>query len=145
MFLRVFVLRSGLVLLWLATAAAVHAVNPAMPTIPTNIFLVTDYGAIGDGAKDNATNIQNTINAAKAAGGGIIEIPAGNFLSGPITLFSRMNLRVDAGGTLRMLPLGTYPSAGTNGVTFISTTRAEDVELSGWGTIDGQGAAWWDA
>jgi polygalacturonase len=133
------------ILIGLTPAARVRAVNPAMPTIPTKVFLVTDYGAVGDGVKDNATNIQKTINAAKAAGGGIVEIPTGTFLSGPITLFSRMNLQVDAGGTLRMLPMGTYPSGGTNGITFISTTQADDVELSGWGTIDGQGAAWWEA
>src|SRR5579862_8304620 len=125
---------------WLVFTGLVHAANPAMPTIPTNIFNVTSYGAIGNGVKDNTTNIQNTINAAKAAGGGIVEIPAGTFLSGPLTLYSRMNLRVD--GTLLMLPLGTYPRGGTNGITFITADQAEDVELSGWGTIDGQGAAW---
>jgi polygalacturonase len=125
-------------------ATGVRAVNPAMPTIPTNIFVVTDYGAMDDGVKDNTANIQKTIDAAKAAGGGMVEIPAGTFLSGPLTLFSRMNLRVDAGGTLRMLPLGTYPS-GTNTPTFIIANQAEDLELSGWGTIDGQGAAWWQA
>jgi polygalacturonase len=129
----------------LATSASVRAVNPAMPTIPTNAFLVTDYGAVGDGVKDSTTNLQNAINAAKSAGGGIVEIPAGTFMSGPITLFSRMNLRVDDGGTLRMLSLGTYPGGHTNATTFISADRAEDVELSGRGTIDGQGAAWWRA
>jgi polygalacturonase len=133
------------IFIWLASVAGVRAVNPAMPVIPTNIFVVTDYGAVGDGVKDNTTNIQKTINAAKAAGGGTVEIPEGTFLSGPITLSSRMNFQVDAGGTLRMLPLGAYPSGGTNGITFISTTQAEDLELSGWGTIDGQGAAWWEA
>src|SRR5579863_4830946 len=101
-------LRFLFICIGLATAAGVHAVNPAMPTIPTNLFVVTDYGAVGDGAKDNTASIQKTIDAAKAAGGGTVEIPAGTFLSGPITLFSRMNLRVEAGGILRMQPLGIY-------------------------------------
>ncbi len=142
--LRSLGLCSIFILIGLAMATVVRAVNPAMPTIPTNVFLVTDYGAIGDGTKDNTASIQKTIDTAKAAGGGIVEIPAGTYLSGPITLFSRMNLRVDANGTLRMLPLGTYPG-GTNAPTFITTDQAEDVELSGRGTIDGQGAAWWQA
>jgi polygalacturonase len=129
----------------LAASTSVRAVNPAMPAIPTNVFVVTDYGAVGDGVKDNTTSIQKTIDSTKAAGGGIVEIPAGTFLSGPVTLFSRMNLRVDAGGTLRMLPMGTYPSDGTNALTFITADQAHDLELSGWGTIDGQGAAWWAA
>src|SRR5208337_4371492 len=76
---------------WLVLAGIVHAANPAMPTIPDTVFNVTNYGAIGDGAKDNTTNIQNTINAANAAGGGIVEIPAGTFLSGPITLTNSIN------------------------------------------------------
>src|SRR5262249_37884946 len=28
-------------------------------------------------------------------------------------------------------------------VTFISCTNVHDLEISGWGKIDGQGAAWW--
>ncbi|MGA3162862.1 MAG: glycosyl hydrolase family 28 protein [Verrucomicrobiota bacterium] len=127
----------------LVLAGWVHAANPAMPTIPTNIYNVTNYGAIGDGAKDNTTNIQNTINAANAAGGGIVEIPAGTFLSGPITLLSSINLQVDTNAMLQMLPLGTYPGGTTNAQTFIGCNGVHDLEISGWGKIDGQGAAWW--
>jgi len=128
---------------WLGLAGLVHATNPAMPTIPATIFNVTNYGAIGDGAKDNTTNIQNTINAASAAGGGIVEIPAGTFLSGPITLLSSINLQVDTNAMLQMLPLGTYPGGATNAQTFIGCDQVHDLEISGWGRIDGQGAAWW--
>ncbi|HTR40857.1 MAG TPA: glycosyl hydrolase family 28 protein [Pseudomonadales bacterium] len=142
--LRSLGLRFVLILVGLA-ATSVRAVNPAMPTIPTNIFVVTDYGAIGDGAKDNTASIQKTIDTAHAAGGGIVEIPAGTFLSGPLTLSSRMNLRVEAGGILRMEPLGTYPGGYTNAPTFITADQAQDLELSGRGTIDGQGAPWWQA
>ena len=44
---------------WLILTGLVHAANPAMPTIPATIFNVTNYGAIGNGVKDNTTNIQN--------------------------------------------------------------------------------------
>jgi polygalacturonase len=130
---------------WLALAGWGRAANPAMPTIPTTIFNVTNYGAIGNGMKDNTTNIQNAINAANAAGGGIVEIPAGTFLSGPITLFSSINLRVDTNAMLQMLPLGIYPGGTTNAQTFIGCNQVHDLEISGWGRIDGQGAAWWAA
>jgi hypothetical protein len=129
----------------LALAGSVHAANPAMPTIPATIFNVTNYAALGDGVKDNTTNIQNTINAANAAGGGIVEIPAGTFLSGPITLLSSINLQVDTNAMLQMLPYGTYPGGATNAQTFIGCNQVQDVEISGWGEIDGQGAAWWTA
>jgi hypothetical protein len=129
--------------IWLAAAGSVHAANPALPSIPTNIFNVTNYGAIGDGVQDDTTNIQNTINAANAAGGGIVEIPAGTFLSGPLTLLSSINLQVDTNAMLQMLPLGTYPGGTTSAQTFIGCNGVHDVEISGWGRIDGQGAAWW--
>jgi len=131
-------------LLPLAFALGVHAANPVLPTIPSTVFNVTNYGAVGDGLKDNSTNIQNTINAANAAGGGVVEIPAGTFLCGPIRLLSKINLRVDTNGMLKMLPLGAYPVGTTNAQTFIGCNGAQDVEISGWGKIDGQGAAWWE-
>jgi len=142
----------ALISVWLASVGLVYAVNPALPDIPATIFNITDYGAIGDGAKDNTTNIQNTINAASTAGGGIVEIPAGTFLSGPITLKSKINLQLDSGALLRMLPFGQYPMTWyTNGGTniyftannFISGTSLTDVEISGSGAIDGQGLPWW--
>ena len=92
------------VLATLSLGGQFHAANPALPIIPTNIFNVTDYGAKGDGGKDNTTNIQNTISAAAAAGGGVVEIPAGTFLSGPITLSNNIKMQVDTIGLLQMLP-----------------------------------------
>ncbi len=141
-----------LISIWLAAAGLVYAANPALPNIPTNIFNVTNFAAIGDGTKDNTTNLQNTINAANAAGGGIVEIPAGTFLSGPVTLQSRVNLQLDSGAVLRMLPFGQYPVTWfTNGGTnvyftannFISGTGLTDIEISGSGVVDGQGMPWW--
>jgi polygalacturonase len=132
-----------LILASLIFAGWVHAANPEMPAIPTNIFNVTAYGAVGNGVKDNTTNIQNTINAANAAGGGIVEVPAGTFLSGPITLLSRIHLQVDTNAMLQMLPYGTYPGGSTDAQTFMGCNRVHDLEISGWGKIDGQGAAWW--
>jgi polygalacturonase len=131
--------------IWLVSiwVYGVHAANPAMPVIPSAVFYVTNYGALGDGVKDNTTNIQNCINAANAAGGGTVEVTAGTFLSGPITLLSSINLQVDTNAMLQMLPLWTYPGGATNAQTFIGCNGVTDLEISGWGRIDGQGAAWW--
>ena len=91
----------------------------------------------------DATAIQSTINAAAAAGGGTVEIPSAGtlstYLSGPIVLSNNMNLKIDSGAMLQMLTQSNWP--GTT--TFISGTTLHDVEISGLGTIDGQGTNWW--
>jgi len=125
-------------------------VNPTLPTIPGNNFNVTNYGAVGNGVKDNTTNIQNAITAAVNAGGGTVEFPAaaGAYLSGAITLFSSIRLQVDTGATLQMLPYGTFQTAVTNSdgnvYAFIFCKNVHDLEISGGGTIDGQGQGWWN-
>ena len=138
---------------------------PALPAINTNnIIVVTNaaYGAIGDNLTDNTTAIQNAINAATGGGttngltGGTVEIPVGTnaYLCGPLKLKSFVNLQIDAGAVLRMLPFGIYPATYTSsgGVTnmvkatanFISgASGVTDLEISGSGAIDGQGLPWW--
>ena len=124
--------------------ATAHAgVNPAPPVIPNRNFNVINYGTIGDGVATETKAIQSAINAASAAGGGIVELPAGIYLCGPLQLASQINFRVDSGATLRMLPLKQYPGGLKDPATFISGEKLHDIAISGSGTIDGQGADWW--
>ncbi len=124
-----------------------------LPKINTNnVINVTNalYGAVGDGVVTNTTAIQNAINAAALGGttnglsGGTVEIPAGVFLCGPLTMKSSVNVQIDTNATLKMLPYGSYPG-GSSPTDFIGASKLHDVEISGSGTIDGQGAAWWAA
>jgi polygalacturonase len=116
-----------------------------LPTIPATVFYATNYGAVGDGVANNAVAIQNAINAASTAGGGTVEITAaaGNYMCGPLTLKSSINFQVDAGATLQMLPVATWPGS----TTFINGSSLHDVEISGSGTIDGNAhfgtGEWW--
>lgn len=134
-------------------AAALALVAPAttlptMPVIPGGTFDVTAYGAIGDGATDNTAAIQAAFDAANAAGGGTVEVPAAAaaYLSGPITVYGNTNFQVDDGAVLRALPFGVYPRSLTSPSHFITIAKgATNVEFSGAGTIDGNGADWWAA
>ena len=119
---------------------------PPLPTIPSNSFNITTYGATANDATDDTTAIQNAINACHSAGGGTLTVPSGTFLSGPLTFFSSMNLNLASGSTLKALPYGTYPGSGTTSVSkWLNFSNVTNVEVSGAGTLDGQGSAWWTA
>jgi polygalacturonase len=116
---------------------------PALPVIPTNHFSIAQYGAVGDGMATNTSAIQAALDAAKGAGGGTVVIPKGVFLCGPIQLASSVNLQLEAGAVLRMLPLEKYPGGTVSPADFITASRVHDISITGSGTIDGQGAPWW--
>lgn len=120
------------------------AQSPALPVIPANLFNVTNYGALG-GITTNTTAIQNAINAAFAAGGGTVEFPSNIYLSGPLNFSNSVNVQLDAGAVLRMLPYGSWPG-GSSPPDFITTASgAHDLEVSGSGAIDGnaENSGWW--
>ena len=128
----------------LTAALANHArCRPALPDIPSGTFPVTRYGAVGDGVTTNTTAIQAAIQAASAAGGGVVEIPHGVFLCGPLQMSSAINLHLQTGALLRMLPLDKYPGGIVAPESFLTGEQLHDVAISGGGAIDGQGAAWW--
>jgi hypothetical protein len=150
MTLRVF---SWLAVAGLLASAANVSATPALPVINTaNVVNITTFGAVSSATLTNTTAIQNAINSAATTNGGCtVEIPAGTYLCGPITLASSINLQVDAGAILRMLPFGQYPVTWTTNATnfyftannFISGSSLHDIEISGSGIIDGQGEPWW--
>jgi polygalacturonase len=118
-------------------------ITPQLPQIPYGVYNITKFGAVGDGIVTNTKPIQAAINAANAAGGGMVEVPAGTFLCGPIQMASQINLHLDSGALLRMLPLDKYPGGTRDPKSFISGEKLHDVAISGTGAIDGQGAPWW--
>ena len=126
----------------LAFIEAARAGTPALPNIPAYTTNVTQapYNAHGDSTNDNTTAIQTAINDVNARGGGTVQIPGpGVYLSGPLTMKSKINLQIDAGATLRMKPYASW-----SGITPLLTfSSLSNVELSGSGAIDGQGSDWW--
>ena len=114
-------------------------------------FDVREYGARGDGHSKDTAAIQKAIDACGQAGGGTVEIPPGRYPIGAIALRSNLTLHVQTGATLlgstepEDYPLVANPWGGER-ETISSLIRGEDlahVAITGGGTIDGQGAAWW--
>ena len=60
-------------------------------------FNILDYGARNDASAPATDAFRAAIQAAKAAGGGTVFVPAGNYVSGPIELVSNLVLYFDAG------------------------------------------------
>lgn len=56
-----------------------------------------DYGAKGDGVTDDATALQNALNAAALAGGGIVFLPRGTYIVGT-TITVPANVRLEGAG-----------------------------------------------
>ncbi len=141
----------GLSLVPVALQAQISYVTPWTILINTNnVVNVTTKGAVADGVTTNTTAIQLAINAATGGGrtngliGGTVEIPApGTYLCGPLSLSNNVNLQIDAGAVLRMLPYNSYPGGIINPSNFIAGKNLTNIEVSGSGAIDGQGAPWW--
>ena len=132
--------------LFLTGAFCAPAQNPPLPVIPQATFNVTNYGAVGDGQTLNTASLQKTIEAALAAGGGTVLVPAGRFLTGPFTLAGDLNLHLAKDATLLISDdRAHYPVGRERYQDCITAYNAHDLEISGEGTIDGQGGAWWAA
>jgi polygalacturonase len=116
-------------------------------------FRVNDYGAKGDGKTVDTAAIQRTIDAAAKEGGTVV-FAAGTYLTGSVFLKSGTRLQVDKGVELRgVQDLAAYPVMRTRvaGIemdwpsALINIYQQHDVNISGEGTIDGDGKIWWDS
>lgn len=138
---------------WDNVDAILAEINP--PTFPDRDFLVTDYGAIGDGQKDNTEAFRQAIEACNQAGGGRVVVPEGSFFTGPIHLLSNVNLHVVKGATISFstnpkdyLPLVFTRWEGVELMNYSSLIYAfeqENIAVTGEGTLDGQAneTNWW--
>ncbi|MFW5751280.1 MAG: glycoside hydrolase family 28 protein [Planctomycetota bacterium] len=116
---------------------------------------ITDHGARGDGTSLATVAIQQAIDAAAADGGGTVVVPQGVFVTGALFLRDRVTLHLDAAAVLRAShDLDHYrPLAADHNVQqnvdlqpyhLLVAHAVEDVAITGRGTIDGQGPAFWD-
>src|SRR5664280_140174 len=112
-------------------------------------FNVLDYGVSNDGTNRATKGINAAIQAAKAAGGGTVYIPAGIYICGPIELVSNLILYIEAGATLKF-PAENLPfTKGRNQsieclvpVPLIGGHDLENVTITGRGTITTSNAEW---
>ncbi len=123
---------------------AVSARAVRLPSIPSRKFNIRDFGARGDGTTFDTAAIEQAVAAAAKAGGGTVVVPPGRYLTKPFQLVSSLNLRLEAGATLLLsADVADYALPGGKDRQCISAERCHDIAVTGKGTIDGQGSAWW--
>jgi polygalacturonase len=119
---------------------------------PSKRFAITDQGAVGDGKTLNTKAIQTAIDRCASAGGGVVVVPAGTFVSGAIFLKQGVNLSLEQGAVLKgSQDTNDYPWIDTRIAGFemkwpsalVNADGVTGLEISGPGAIDGSGERWW--
>jgi len=124
------------------------------PIFSKRDFLITDYGAVGDGKTKNTAAFKQAILTCAQQGGGRVVVPPGTFLTGAIYLESNVELHLSEGATvLFSRDSRDYPLVFTrwegmeclNYSAFIYAYEEENVAVTGNGTLDGNANNdyWW--
>jgi len=112
---------------------------------------ITSFGAKGDGITLNTQSINKTIASVSQKGGGVVLIPSGLWLTGPIELKSNVNLHLKRDAILQFtddfnqykLVQGNWEGQPAwRNQSPISGINLENIAITGTGIIDGNGGAW---
>jgi len=112
-------------------------------------FNICDYGAKNDGSAPATEAFRAAIQAAKAARGGTVYVPAGRYTSGPIELVSNLVLYFD-GGAIVEFPAQRLPFTegrqqsieALTPVPLIGGHDLENVTIAGHGVLKSNNADW---
>ncbi|MBQ7404438.1 MAG: right-handed parallel beta-helix repeat-containing protein [Lentisphaeria bacterium] len=110
------------------------------------MFDVTKFGAVADDMTDSTPGFQAAIDACAAAGGGIVNVPAGKYALDMTTLRSNVELHFEEGAEIRSIlkavPQDTADLAEPTSNTrrwLIGGINVENAAITGKGKIDGRG------
>ena len=121
------------------------------PVFKKDTLSIKKFGSVPDGKILNTAPIQEAINWLSAKGGGVVLVPAGLWLTGPLVLRSNINLHLAIGATLLFTKdFNQYPLVEGNwegspqirNQSPISANKATNIAITGRGIIDGNGDAW---
>ena len=127
-----------------------------LPSIKQPVFKkdtvnVLTFGAKPDGVTLNTKAINDAISNCSKKGGGVVLVPAGLWLTGPIELKSNVNLHISESAMLfftadkSQYPLvaGVYEGkTAARNQSPISGTNLENIAITGRGIVDGNGDVW---
>lgn len=139
-----------------AHASGQNTLRPDMPVVAvpgftTDTFNILKFGAVPDGVTLNTKSINAAIDACTAKGGGVVLVPNGLWLTGPVVLKNNVNLHLQNNALLQFsADFSQYPLVAGNweGVpqmrnqSPLSATGQQNIAITGSGVIDGNGDAW---
>lgn len=122
-----------------------------LPAFKKDTVSIIKFNAVGNGLILNTKSIQAAIDQLSSKGGGVVLVPSGIWLTGPIVLKSSVNLHLSYGATLMFTKdFDQYPLVEGNweglpqmrNQSPISALNATNIAITGKGIIDGNGDAW---
>ena len=124
------------------------------PKFPDKEFVLTDYGAAGDGETLNTAAFQKAVEDCSSSGGGRVVVPAGTFLTGAIYLKSNVDLHLSEGSVILFSrDTKDYPLVFTrwegmecmNYSPLIYAYGEENIAITGTGILNGNAdnENWW--
>ena len=121
------------------------------PTFKNDTFDIRKYGAVSGGKQLATDAINQAIKMASSTGGGVVLVPKGTWLSGPLTLMSNVNLHFEDGALLQFsddrkdYPVILTTWEGLEAYRCQAPIYGKDlvnVALTGNGILDGAGQVW---
>ena len=137
-------MRKSFLMAWLMLA-----VTTAMAQ---QVYDVLQYGAVGDGKTDDAAALQKAIDQCEAGGGGRVLLRGGHtFMTGPLRLKSNIDLHLEPTAVLLANPdeqiyhLSAFGQNEGEGMMWLYADNADNISITGKGTIHGNGVAFMGA
>lgn len=133
----------------LVIAADPAEVDKPTPSGPRIHNVVTQYGADATGSALSTNAVQGAVNAAAAAGGGTVHVPAGVYLVGNVVLKSHVALYLAPGAVFRFTGNPAHytkhwhKDSQNRDITWWISTEfgSTDIRVYGRGTLDSNGDA----
>ena len=125
------------------------------PSFPALHVRITDYGAKAGSDNDSTHAIASAIKDVASKGGGTVEVPAGEFYTGPVHLKSNINFHIAKGAVLHFIPeperYKPYVFTRWEGTELMGYSpliyafEETNVAITGEGTLEGGGSVenWW--
>lgn len=124
--------------------------QPTLPSIPNNQVNILDFGGKGDAISMNTEAFTKAISKLTKMGGGQLNVPAGIYLTGLISLKDNIDLHLEKNAII-VFSENKNDHIKTDKVTgqkedrasyAITASKRKNISITGEGTIDGNGE-WW--